>query len=40
MADVIFKLRACRATGAPRDYYGGSVKRPSMLAVSNNWIKP
>ncbi|ALN93247.1 hypothetical protein [Lysobacter gummosus] len=40
MAEVIFKLWTCMATGAPGDYYGDSVKLLSMLAVSNNWIKP
>lgn len=34
------KLWTYMATGAPGDYYGDSVKLLSMLAVSNNWIKP
>lgn len=34
------KLWTYMATGAPADYYGDSVKLLSMLAVSNNWLKP
>jgi endo-1,4-beta-D-glucanase Y len=34
------KLWTYMASGAPGDYYGDSVKLLSMLAVSNNWLKP
>ncbi|MGO1072055.1 glycosyl hydrolase family 8 [Lysobacter sp. CA199] len=34
------KLWSYMANGSPGDYYGDSVKLLTMLAVSNNWIKP
>ncbi|NNC24691.1 hypothetical protein HKX41_11170 [Salinisphaera sp. USBA-960] len=34
------KLWTYLANGSTSDYYGDSVKLLSMLAVTNNWLKP